>query len=99
MENIEEQQIIKKDWVRIYPCYLDKNLKTSEGRRINLELAIPNISIHEIAKVTSQLYGFKTVLEGKHHSTDWIKRGRVLVEIKKNGDLINKNVNNSNILN
>ena len=38
----------KHNYVKIYPSYLDKNVKVAEGRRVNLENAVPDITTDEI---------------------------------------------------
>ena len=45
---MEQADTIQKQWVKIYPSYIDKALKHSEGRKISATLAVENPSIKEI---------------------------------------------------
>ena len=39
---------IQKNWVKIYPSYLDKNIKHSEGRKVPNDVAVENPTSREI---------------------------------------------------
>ena len=72
----------EKKYVKVYPIYIDKALKYSEGRKINKELCVENPRAKDISKVCEEILGLKCKLEGKSHPRDWQKRGRVIVQIK-----------------
>jgi signal recognition particle subunit SEC65 len=52
---MEQADQIQKKWVKIYPSYLDKDIKCSEGRKIPLEIAVSNPNTKEIFVVCSEL--------------------------------------------
>lgn len=53
-----EKRDINKDEIKIYPIYIDKNCKVSEGRRINLDMAIENVTSEEIYNVLTNILKF-----------------------------------------
>ena len=102
---VEEEKDIKKEaklteeekkYVKVYPIYIDKNVKYSEGRKINLEKCVEKPNSLDISKVCDKLLGLKCKLEIKHHPKDWEKKGRVLVQIKDDkGQIIKEDIKNS----
>ena len=74
----------EKKYVKVYPIYLDKNIKYSEGRKINKEICVENPKAKDIFRVCTEILGLKCKLETKSHPKDWQKRGRVIVQIKDN---------------
>jgi len=44
---------IQKNWIKIYPIYLDKNFKYSEGRKTSVLSSVDNPTIEEIFKICS----------------------------------------------
>jgi signal recognition particle subunit SEC65 len=52
MEQVDQLQ---KKWIKIYPSYLDKDLKCSEGRKISSNIAVSNPNTKEIFVVCSEL--------------------------------------------
>jgi len=68
----------------IYPQYLNSKLSRSEGRRIPLNIAVPNPSIDEILKAAEDL-GLNPVYEDdkRYPRNWWMVKGRVIVD-KKN---------------
>ena len=80
-EKLTEEE---KKYVKIYPIYMDKTIKYSEGRKINIELCVENPRAKDIYRICEEILGLKCKLEAKSHPKDWQKRGRVLVQIKDN---------------
>jgi signal recognition particle subunit SEC65 len=54
---------IQKNWVKIYPLYLDKGFKYSEGRKTSLTNSLENPTIEEIYKVCSTNLKLKSQAE------------------------------------
>ena len=52
MEKTEDK---KKKWIKIYPSYIDKALKHSEGRKVAINYAVENPNIREIFGVCSTI--------------------------------------------
>ena len=62
----EEKKEAKKgqrNWIKIYPIYLDKNFKYSEGRKTGLLLSIDSPTLDEIFKVCSVNLKLSTKVE------------------------------------
>ena len=75
---------------------MDKTIKYSEGRKINIELCVENPRAKDIYRVCEEILGLKCKLEAKSHPKDWQKRGRVLVQIKdKEGKVIQDSLKTS----
>jgi signal recognition particle subunit SRP19 len=92
-EKLTEEE--KKN-VKIYHIYMDKTIKYSEGRKINIELCVENPRAKDIYRVCEEILGLKCKLEAKSHPKDWQKRGRVLVQIKdKEGKVIQDSLKTS----
>ena len=67
----------------IWPAFLDADRSRSEGRRVSLDVAVPDPTVDEIAKAVQQV-GYDAVIEReKTYSREYEPRGRVLV---KNAD-------------
>ncbi|MEF8775941.1 MAG: signal recognition particle subunit SRP19 [Haloarculaceae archaeon] len=67
----------------IWPAFLDADLSRSEGRRIALDVAVPEPTVDEIAKAVQQV-GYDAVIErDKTYPREYEPRGRILV---KNAD-------------
>ncbi|PSP82996.1 signal recognition particle protein Srp19 [Halobacteriales archaeon QS_1_68_17] len=67
----------------IWPAALDARLSRSEGRRVSLEMAVPEPTVDEIAEAVQQV-GYDAVIEReKTYPREHEPRGRVLV---KNAD-------------
>ena len=45
---MEKADTLQKSWVKIYPSYIDKGIKHSEGRKVSSEIAVENPTINEI---------------------------------------------------
>ncbi|CAO3625250.1 unnamed protein product [Cunninghamella blakesleeana] len=74
-----------KDWVCVYPCYIDVDKSVTEGRKILKEKAVKNPHAYHMAVAVQQL-GLHVVYEGKRHPRDWANPGRVKVQIKGNNN-------------
>ncbi|KAI8063179.1 signal recognition particle, SRP19 subunit [Gongronella butleri] len=70
-----------KDWVCVYPCYLDLEKSVNEGRKIVKEKAVKAPHAYHMAVAVQQL-GLNVVYESKRHPRDWANPGRVRVEMK-----------------
>ena len=90
----------EKKYVKVYPIYMDKGVKYSEGRKINIDLCVENPKAKEIFRVCSEILGLKCKLEEyRSHPKDWQKRGRVIVQIKdKEGKVILETTKTSKLL-
>lgn len=86
---------IEKTWVKVYPSYIDKGLKHSEGRRVSAVYAVDKPTVHEIYIICKQLFGLDCSIEGHHHPKDWLKRGRVLIRLKENNKSVSTDITNS----
>ena len=53
-----EKREIDKNIIKLYPIYLDKTCKVSEGRRVNNDLAIENVTSEEIYNVLTNILKF-----------------------------------------
>jgi signal recognition particle subunit SRP19 len=74
-----------KEFQIIYPAYIDKNLKTSEGRRIPLEFSVEKPTAKEIYDICVH-YKLKCFLEPhKQYPKDFFSEGRVRVLLKSEG--------------
>ena len=86
----------EKKYVKVYPIYIDKDLKYSKGRKINLELCVEKPNPMQIQRVCEELLGLKCKFQINSHPRDWEKRGRVLVQVKdKDGKIVNQEIKNS----
>ncbi|KAI8069758.1 signal recognition particle, SRP19 subunit [Gilbertella persicaria] len=74
-----------KDWVCVYPCYIDADKTVQEGRKISKEKAAKNPHAYHMA-IACQKLGFSVVYEGKRHPRDWANVGRVRVQIKNSSN-------------
>jgi signal recognition particle subunit SRP19 len=67
----------------IWPAYFDAELSRSAGRRVPLDLAVPEPTVDELAEAVRQV-GYDAVIErDKTYPREYEPRGRVLV---KNAD-------------
>lgn len=90
-EGVIEGETDWSKWVAVYPQYIDKSLKHSEGRKIGADDAIENPTAGEIAYACSSL-GMRCVLEDKVHPRGALNRGRVKVELKRDGEFMSPGV-------
>ena len=64
----------------LWPAALDAECTRSEGRRVALDLAVPEPTVDEIAQAVQQV-GYDAVIErDKQYAREWEPRGRVLVQ-------------------
>lgn len=65
----------------IYPEYFDSKLSRRGGRRVPLNLAVPNPTVDELASVAHKL-GWRISVEAdaSYPRCWWNKRGRLIVE-------------------
>ena len=95
-EEVKKLTEEEKKYVKVYPIYLNKDIKYENGRKINLELCVEKPDSMQIMKVCKELLGLTCILQPNSHPKDWEKMGRVLVQIKdKEGKLIKEDIKNS----
>ena len=88
----------EKKYVKVYPIYIDKEMKYTEGRKINKEFCVEKPDSLSIHRVCTELLGLKCKFEYKSHPKDWQKKGRVIVQIKDNeGKFIKEDIKTSKI--
>lgn len=52
---MESDDLLKKKWVKVYPSYIDKTLKYSEGRRVASTIAVESPNIKEIFIICAEV--------------------------------------------
>lgn len=57
MEEVITKNI--KDFIHVYPNYLDKENKVNEGRKVNKEKCVSNVTCEEIFNAVSKVIGLK----------------------------------------
>ncbi len=69
-----------EDTIVIYPCYFDKALSRSSGRRVPLNQAVEKPNVDSLAKA-ARLIGesIKIEKEAKHPSSPFRSDGRILI--------------------
>ncbi|RKP03655.1 hypothetical protein CXG81DRAFT_23766 [Caulochytrium protostelioides] len=71
-----------RDWVRLYPVYLDAARSTAAGRRVPAAIAVDRPSIVYMAEAVRQL-GLPAVVEGgARHPSDQLTYGRLRVQLR-----------------
>ncbi|KAF9653742.1 signal recognition particle, SRP19 subunit [Thelephora ganbajun] len=88
-----------KSWTCIYPIYIDaKKAYGTGGRRVSRAKAVWHPLSKDIAEATSRL-GLGTLHEvNKCHPRDWENPGRVRVQWKRDGQLINPSIKSKKLL-
>ena len=82
----------------ILGAVFDKEMKYTEGRKINKEFCVEKPDSLSIHRVCTELLGLKCKFEYKSHPKDWQKKGRVIVQIKDNeGKFIKEDIKTSKI--
>ena len=95
-EEVKKLTEEEKKYVKVYPIYINKNVRYEKGRKINLELCVEKPDSLQILRVCKELLGLTCILQPNSHPKDWEKMGRVLVQIKnKEGKLIKEEIKNS----
>ncbi|KAI9319126.1 signal recognition particle, SRP19 subunit [Dichotomocladium elegans] len=69
-----------KDWVCVYPCYIDASKSIAEGRKIEKSKAVSDPHAYHMA-VAAQMLGLSVVYETKRHPRDWANPGRVKIQL------------------
>lgn len=52
---MESNDKMIKTWIKIYPIYIDKGMKRSEGRKVADEFSVENPSIKEIFAIVKSI--------------------------------------------
>ncbi|KAG0164588.1 signal recognition particle subunit [Apophysomyces sp. BC1034] len=86
-----------KEWVCVYPCYIDAAKTVKGGRRIVKEKAIEKPHAYFMALAVQKL-GLSVVYESKTHARDWTNPGRVKVQLKRDRFFVNPNCTTRNQL-
>ncbi|EGC39235.1 hypothetical protein DICPUDRAFT_27302 [Dictyostelium purpureum] len=72
-----------KQWVIIYPPYINSECTKDRGRKISKENAVKNPNLIEIAEATSAI-GFSSVIEpNKGYPKEFFQRGRVRINFEE----------------
>lgn len=79
---MESEEKMMKKWIKVYPIYIDKSVKLAEGRKVSQLLGIENPTVNDINAVCTQFLNLRSKIENHSHPKDWMKRGRVIVELK-----------------
>ena len=87
-----------KSWTCVYPIYLDAKAPYGTGtRRVKRSSAVWHPLAKDVADAAQRL-GLPTLLEiDKRHPRDWANPGRVRVQLKRDGVLVNRGVMNSEL--
>ena len=92
---MENQATLQQNWIKIYPSYIDKELKHSEGRKVSEVYAVEKPNVPEIYLVCKEIFGLDCAIERHHHPKDWMKRGRVIVHLKEGKSSLLSDIANS----
>ncbi|XVF87056.1 hypothetical protein PTKIN_Ptkin18bG0089800 [Pterospermum kingtungense] len=85
-----------KKWVVFYPVYINSKKTVAEGRRISLIKACENPTCVEIADCCSHFKLPNAIEIDKAYPRDFMQRGRVRVQLKKeDGTLYNPAISSS----
>ncbi|CAM6096182.1 unnamed protein product [Calypogeia fissa] len=75
-------------WVIFYPIYINSKKTIAEGRRISSSQGVENPSVGEIHDCCNYLKLPCLVEPTKAYSRDFMQRGRVRVQLKREDDLL-----------
>ncbi|KAG0066847.1 signal recognition particle subunit [Linnemannia elongata] len=88
-----------KNWMCLYPCYIDGTKTVAEGRRIPKEKAcVKQPWAKDIVEALKELMVSQAFEPGKTHPRDWANRGRVRVLFKENGRFCHPTIHTKNEL-
>ena len=60
---MESKENIEKKWVKVYPIYIDKEVKISEGRKVNLQDSTEQPTVKAIYQVVTEFLGLNAKIE------------------------------------
>lgn len=60
---MENSDSLKKKWIKVYPNYIDKAIKHSEGRKVSNAFAVESPSAKEIFGVCAEILNLNSKLE------------------------------------
>lgn len=84
------QKVDTKNWIVIYPAYIDQTLTLEEGRKVSKEISTPNPTIIELKSACDKL-NIKYALEKKCYPRQQWVIGRIKIQLKdENGNLTTK---------
>jgi signal recognition particle subunit SEC65 len=88
-----------KTWITIYPAYLDASKTVVQGRKVAKDVAVAKPTLAEIVTCVRKL-GLLLVEEpNKAYSRDPVMEvGRLKVQLKVNGSIVNPDIPNRTIL-
>ncbi|KAI8596461.1 signal recognition particle, SRP19 subunit [Dissophora ornata] len=85
-----------KNWMCVYPCYIDGTKTVAEGRRIPKSKAcVKQPWAKDIVEALKELRLSQAFEPGKTHPKDWANRGRVRVLFKDNGRFCHSTIHTS----
>ncbi|KAK3846992.1 MAG: signal recognition particle, SRP19 subunit [Linnemannia gamsii] len=88
-----------KNWMCLYPCYIDGTKTVAEGRRIPKSKAcVKQPWAKDIVEALKELMLSQAFEPGKTHPRDWANRGRVRVLFKDNGRFCHPTIRTKNEL-
>ncbi|KAK3821317.1 MAG: signal recognition particle, SRP19 subunit [Benniella sp.] len=94
-----EEAELFKNWMCIYPCYIDGTKTVAEGRRIAKSKAcVKQPWAKDIVEALKELRFSQAFEPGKTHPRDWANRGRVRVLFKDNGRFSHPTIHTKNEL-
>lgn len=86
-------------WVVIYPIYINSKKTIAEGRRISASKACENPNCLEIADCCNHLKLPCAIELDKAYSRDFMQRGRVRVQLKReDGSFVNQDISSRKAL-
>ncbi|CAG9331824.1 unnamed protein product [Blepharisma stoltei] len=80
-----------KQWVSIYLPYIDSARTVAQGRRVSKAIAVENPALPEISEVL-QFLKLHHSIENKAYPRDILSRGRIKVQLKLDGNLMNPEI-------
>jgi len=83
-----------KKWKCLYVTYFNKNLSIAEGRRVNKEFCVEDPNVHML-QFAVEMVGLRCIEEEvRNHPRDFFGKGRVKVEMIKNGRPVKPEITN-----
>ena len=60
---MENENDLQKRWIKVYPIYIDKDFKHSEGRKVSSVYAVEKPTAHEIYQICNGLLKLQCKVE------------------------------------
>ena len=87
-----DQTVIMEDERILYPCYFNKDLKRSEGRRVPVSAGISKPGAQDIYKSAKKIGLSARTEESKHPAHRTEKGGRIIVSWKGSKEILIKKI-------